>query len=362
MDIKDYLYAIRRRLWLPIALPLVAALVTAGFIYLQPERYQATATVVVPALSNHGYSTSAVTQYVSTFKDVLVSPQVVNPVSAQTGDKRSDLRAGLTANTVTASSNIILVTYTGPNRKTVQAVAQAAAIDALDVLLGPSLAAAEIEVGNSQKTLNDADQALADFATQSGSLFPDLDYKLKVEQLSQFQLNYAQATLAHDRNRIRGLLPIIKDRTDKLAKFAPIVIQYQNLKDMQSSAQAVNSKSQIDLNSAKAAIASDHDARAVTVNFNGHISRLPEILRYAGVAAGVALLLSLGYIVLMEFLQPAGTPLPAGSDWRSAIIPGWARPRGRVAAAVAAGRTKLGVGRDKPGPPPPLNGNGAAGR
>jgi len=360
LDIKDYLYAIRRRLWLPVALALIAALVTAVFIYLQPERYQATTTVVVPALSNHGYSTSAVTQYVSTYKDVLVSPQVVNPVSALTGEKRSDLRAGLSANTVTASSNIILVTYTGPNKKTVQAVAQAAAIDALDVLLGPSVSAAEIEVANSQKTLNDADQALADFATQSGSLFPDLDYKLQVEQLSQFQLNYAQAKLAGDKNRLRGLLPIIKDRTDKLAKFAPIVIQYQNLKDKQTSAQAVNSKSQIDLNNAKAAIASDHDARAVTVNFNGHISRIPEILRYAGVAAGVALLLALGYLVLMEFLQPAGAPLASGSDWRQAIIPGW-RPRVRVAAAVGAGTTKLRAGADKP-PPPPLNGNGSAGR
>ncbi len=85
MDIQDYLYAIRRRLWLPIALPLVAALVTAGFIYIQPEKYQATATVVVPALSAKGYSTSAVTQYVSTYKDVLASSQVIDRVSQETG-------------------------------------------------------------------------------------------------------------------------------------------------------------------------------------------------------------------------------------------------------------------------------------
>jgi hypothetical protein len=156
-------------------------------------------------------------------------------------------------------------------------------------------------------------------------------------------------------------VPIIKDRTAKLAAFAPIVIQYQNLKDKQSSAQAVNSKSLIDLNNANSAVASDHATSAVTVNFNGHISRIPEILRYAGVAAGVALLLSLGYIVLMEFLQPAGTPLASGSDWRTAIIPGW-RPRTRVAAAAGAGPARVGVGGDRPDPPPPLNGNGTAGR
>ena len=356
MDIKDYLYAIRRRLWLPVALALVAALVTAAFIYLQPERYQATATVVVPALSNHGYSTSAVTQYVSTYRDVLVSPQVVNPVSTLTGEKRSDLRAGLSANTVTASSNIIVVTYTGPNKKTVQAAAQAAAIDALDVLLGPSVSAGEIEVANGQKMLNDADQALADYAKLSGSLFPDVDYKLQVEQLAQFQLNYEQAKLAGDTKRVKGLTNIIQARTTKLVALADTVIHYQGLKEKQSSAQAVSSKALIDLNAANAAVASDHAASAVAVNFNGHISRIPEILRYAGVAAGVALLLALAYLVLMEFLSPAGTPLASGADWRQAIIPGWGL-RTRVRAAVPA-VTPGGI--DKPDPPPPMN--GAAGR
>ncbi|MEA2643683.1 MAG: hypothetical protein QOG08_709, partial [Chloroflexota bacterium] len=87
-----------------------------------------------------------------------------------------------------------------------------------------------------------------------------------------------------------------------------------------------------------------------------HISRIPEVVRYAGVAAGVALLLALGYLVLMEFLQPAGTAVASGADWREAIIPGWGR-RARVGAAVPA--ISSGSGPAAPDPPP-LNGSGTA--
>ena len=349
LDIKDYLYAIRRRLWLPIALAVVAALLTAAFIFVQPEKYQASATVIVPALSAKGYSTSAVTQYVSTYKDVLISVPVVDQVSGQTGEPKGDIAAGLTASTATSSSNIILVTYTGPNKSTVQDVVRFAAIDALDAILAPQVSAAVAETVSSQKALQVANQKIADFTTKTGVLFPDVDYKVLSQELSQLKVQLGEARFANDSKRIKGLTAFIAQRQAELVILASQVIEFQGLQEEQGSAQAVNNKAQVDLNAAYAAVASDHDATTVSVKGLGHISRIPEMLRFGAVAAGVALLLSLLYLALMEFLQPSGTALASGSDWRQAIIPGWRPRRAGPPVAVAAGTRPGAV--DKPNPP-----------
>jgi Chain length determinant protein len=350
LDIRDYLYAIRRRLWLPITLGVLAALLTAGFIFIQPEKYQASATVIVPALSAKGYSTSAVTQYVSTYKDVLVSVPVVNQVSTQTGESKSDLVSGLTAATATASSNIILVTYTGPKKSTVQDVVSFAAIDALDAILAPQVSASKAETVNGQNQLKLANQTLSDFTARTGLLFPDVDYKVKSQELSQLQVQLLESRLANDAKRIRGLTKVVAERQAELVTLASQVIEFQSLQDARLSAQAVNNKAQVDFSAANAAVASDHDPSSVVVKPLGHVSRIPEMLRFAGVAAGVALLLALGYLLLMEFLAPAATPLASGSDSRKAITPGWGRRAG-VPVAVTAGATKADV-LDKPDPPP----------
>ena len=309
-DIKDYLYAIRRRLWLPVAVPLAAALITGGILYLQPEQYQATATVVVPALSAKGYSTSAVTQYFSTYKDVLVSAPVINQVNASTGESKNNLAAGLSANVVTASSNIIEVTYTGPRKGNVQLVAQTAAMDALDVLVAPQLSAATSELSTAQSTLSDANSKLTEFDNQTGYIFPEDEYKYQSQELSALIVQLQQANLAGDRSRIKGLSQVIDKRQKDLLKLAPIVIQWRNLDQAINAAQTEYNHAVIDLNLVNAQIASDHDPRTITVKNQGHISRVPTVLRFGGVAAGVALLLALGFIVFMEFFRPAVAQIP----------------------------------------------------
>jgi hypothetical protein len=327
-------------------------LLTGAFIYIQPEKYQATATVVVPALSAKGYSTSAVTQYVSTFKDVLTSAQVIDPINLRIGEPKSDLVAGLTASTATASSNIIQITYTGRNKKTVQPVAYNAAVFAMDALLAPQVAAARTGVANSLAALQLADQNLKDFTARTGLLFPVDDYRLKAQELAAFEAQLTQAKLAGDKPRIRGLTPVVANYQAQLVTLSAQVIQWQSLDEQHLSAQAEYNKASIDLNAANAAVASDEDPSAVSVKFAGHVSRLPEIVRFAGVAAGVALLLSLGYLVFMEFLHPAVPSVATGGGLMSAIRPVARRPSRRVPAGV----TKVGSGATKvvdPGTTPP---------
>jgi hypothetical protein len=357
LDIKDYLYAIRRRLWLPVTLAVLAALLTAGFIFIQPEKYQASATVIVPSLSGKGYSTSAVTQYVSTYKDVLISVPVVDQVNGQTGESKSDLLSGLTSSTGTASSNIILVTYTGPKKSTVQDVVRFAAIDALDAILAPQESAAVAETVNSEKALQLADQKIADYTSSIQVLFPDVEYKVKSQELSQLELQLGESRAAGNSPRIKFLGPEIARRQAALVTLASQVVVFQGLEDSRLSAQAVNNKAQVDLSAANAAVASDHDPSSVVVKSLGHVSRIPEMLRFGAVAAGVALLLALGYLVLMEFLAPAGSQLAKGADWRQAIIPGWGR-RAAVPVAVTAGTKPETINK----PRPPMKNKNGSGR
>lgn len=315
MSISNYLWAIRRRLWLPIAAPLLAAAVTAGFLYIQPESYQALATVIVPSLSVKGYSTSAVTQYVSSFKDVLTSAPVVAQVSQDTGASKKDLVAGLSATTNTASSNVILVTFTGRRRSQVVAVAQAAAIDSLDALLRPQQQKGQLEETASQTALDTATQAVSQFALLSGHLFPDVDYKIKSSEVSALEVQLLQAKLANDKARVRGLTPIVNARIAALKVLAADVIQYQALVQARTGAESAHTRAVIDLNSVNAEVASDHAVGSVTVSFLGHVSRLPVILRFSAVAAAVALLLALGLVILLEFVRPTPLPVPYSSPF-----------------------------------------------
>src|SRR2546423_10092667 len=50
MEIKDHLALIRRRLWIIILVPLLAAGATVGLVLQQPQTYSATATVAVPGV------------------------------------------------------------------------------------------------------------------------------------------------------------------------------------------------------------------------------------------------------------------------------------------------------------------------
>src|ERR1700676_873131 len=151
MEIKDYLRAIRRWLWMPIVLPPLAGQGTGVLLLKQPLQYQADATVVVPAVSARGFSTSAAAQYVATFKDVLISAPLVSEVSKATGVPTKDLVSGLTASTVTASSNIIHVVYIGYQKNNATRggglrVVDLATRDTLDIVAQPQLQQAQAAV------------------------------------------------------------------------------------------------------------------------------------------------------------------------------------------------------------------------
>ena len=169
MEIRDYLRAIRRILWLVIAIPIVAGLLVGGFIELQPSDYQANASAVVPAITANGISQSAASQYTSTFKDVLTSSQVIPSVSQKFNIPQPELVTGLTSSTTTASSNLINVVLIGKKGQNLVGAVREATIETMNAIAAPQKQEALTEVADAATLLAQAqspDQQLRPYVQQ----------------------------------------------------------------------------------------------------------------------------------------------------------------------------------------------------
>lgn len=313
MEIRDYLRSIRRWLWLPIALPLVAAALTGVLLERQPSQYQANATVIVPAVSAKGFSTSAASQYVATFKDVLISQPIVDKVSKATGVPTKELVNGLSASTVSTSSNIIHVVFLGLKGENTTQVVRVATIDTLDAVAQPQLIQAQNSVSAAQGQLAQANAAITQWEATTGLILPQQQFTTQQAELNQLVLQLAQAHLANDTARATALQTVITQRQAQLTTLATQVTQYTDLSDARQSALGVRDKAAQDITDAEALLSADHNASTVQVQNVGRVPKLGNTIKFAGIAFAVALILALAFILLLELMR-AGRPQTAAAS------------------------------------------------
>jgi len=319
VEIRDYLRAIRRVLWLVIAVPIVAALLVGGFIETQPSSYQANAYAVVPAITANGISQSAASQYADTFKDVLTSQQVIPVVAQKYGISQSELVDGLSSSTTTASSNLITVVLVGKrtNDKQPQPLEQAvreATVDTLNAIAEPQLVQAQNEVTNAQTLLATADTAITNFDATYGNVSPQVSYNDEQGVLTNWEAQLQTAILNGDAKRITALNALITNTKNTLAQLGTAVEEYQPLANAQSAAIAASDHASSDLNAAKALIATDSAPGTVLTKNVGRLSKLSDVIKFAGIASALALLMMLGLILILELMRSGKRQdVPAGS-------------------------------------------------
>jgi hypothetical protein len=311
MEIRDYLRAIRRILPLLIILPIVAAVITGYFLEKQPSKYQANATVVVPAISGNGTSQSAASQYVDTFKDVLVSVQIVGPVSQKFNIPKSELVTGLSADTVTASSNIIHVTLTGLDKQNLTGAVREATVETMDAIAAPGLIQAKNEVASSQLLLTTANNDIANWAAANGNYAPQLQYNNEQSALNNQEINLTKAQLSGDKALVGVYTANITKLKQQLAVYAEQLTAYQALGNAQSAALAAHDHAEQVLVNAQALIATDQDPSTVTVVNVGRLSKLSDVIKFAGIAFALALLMLLGLILILELMRSGRRPVAA---------------------------------------------------
>jgi hypothetical protein len=368
VEIRDYLRAIRRVLWLVIAVPIVAGLLVGGFIELQPSSYEADAYAVVPALTANGISQSAASQYASTFKDVLTSESVIPDVSQKFGIPQSELVTGLSSSTTTASSNLITVTLIGKHGQNLVGAVREATIETMDAIAYPQTVEAQNEVTNSATRLQQANTAINSFDAQYGNASPQIAYNDEQSTLSNQEALLQTAKIDNDAPREAILNTIITQTQSKLAQLALALQAYTPLQEAQSAAIAANDHALSDQVAAQALLATDSAAGTVLTKDVGRLSKLSDVIKFAGIGFALALLMMLGLILILELMRSGKRQAaPAGSEQGSFA---WAppasqtRPTGPPAApAMAAAPAPAAGARDpwRASPPastPPADGDG----
>jgi hypothetical protein len=303
MEIRDYLRAIRRILPLLIILPIVAAAITGGFLELQPSKYQANATVVVPAISGNGSSQSAVSQYVSTFKDVLISEPVVSSVSRKFNIPVSELTAGLSASTITASSNVIHVVLVGTHSQNLTAAVREATVESLDAIAQPRLVQAQNELTTSQGWLNTANAAISTFDATTLNPSPLAKYNAAQSKLSSLDTSLIAAQINNDKLHIAPLQSAIATLTPEVAKDALQLQQWTALNDTNVAALSAHNHAAQALVAAEALVATDSAPGTVTTVDVGRLSKLADTIKFAAIAFALALLMLLGLLLILELMR-----------------------------------------------------------
>jgi capsular polysaccharide biosynthesis protein len=364
MEIRDYLRAIRRILPLLIILPIVAAAITGFFLEKQPSKYEATATVVVPAISGNGTSQSAASQYVDTFKDVLVSEQVVPNVSQKFKIPVSELVAGLSADTVTASSNIIHVTLVGLDHQNLTGAVREATVESMDAIARPSVTEAENEVTNSQTLLTNAQTAINNFIAAKNNADPPTTFANAQKQLNNEIAELQLFTLNGDKAKAAQMTTTIAAQRQVVETAGQDLQQWQSLSDAQAAAISANNHAQTALVSAQSLVKTDEDPSTVTVVNNGRLSKLSDVIKFAGIAFALALLMLLGLILILELMRsgrrPATTVATEQGSFAWASAPpasSQAETSAPMAPAPAGSPRELWPG----GSPPPSPGTVASG-
>ena len=305
MEIRDYLRQIRRYLWLVIAIPVIAALVTGGFMELRPSVYQADASVVVPAITASGFSQSAASQYVDTFKDVIVSQPVLNDVFQKYNIPVDELASGLSASTVTPSSNIINVVLLGKDKQNLIGAVHEATVDTLNAIAAPRLAQAKLAVADANTLVEQANANYDTWVTATGDVSPQLQFNGYLTQLNLQTANYQVAKAHGDAKAMAAASALITYYQAKVNTYGAYLQQYAGLQQAQAAARAASDHAASELIDAQALVTTDAAPGTVSTHSVGRLSKLADTIKFAGIAFAIALLMLLGLLLILELMRPA---------------------------------------------------------
>ena len=159
MEIADYIKMIRKRAWVVLLIPMLAAFLMTAIIFSRPTEYSATATVGAPWLVSNApgdtYATAnGAQQFVADFTAAISIPPVVDAVADATGASPDSIMQNVTTTPI-GESTLIEVRYVGANRGEAEPVARAVALVTLRFLFRPSVvAASELDEGSSSQSLS----------------------------------------------------------------------------------------------------------------------------------------------------------------------------------------------------------------
>lgn len=308
MEIADYLEAARRRLWILVLVPVLAAGAALAYGLMSPKTYSATATVLSPSLVGTPYSQfigpQANAQFVSAFSASAKDPTVLAQTSRDTGTRGSNLSSNVTVAQVGASSNVML-TYSGEKRTASQPVAQALASNALTNIYSAQGRIADVQVDSAKKALDAANKALNAYVVKVGVANPPAAYQAAVGQVAWLQ--QTQATFAAEGNSdsamaIKGSITAAQKRASTIgATLTP----YNNLLSAQTLATTSYESVLGDQRQAQAQAAAAADPGVIQTSAASPDMTGSSIFKLVIPVFGAAVLLAVILLAVIEFIGAA---------------------------------------------------------
>jgi uncharacterized protein involved in exopolysaccharide biosynthesis len=308
MEIKDHLALIRRRLWLVVLVPLLAAVATAGLVLRQPQEYVATATVAVPGLvggqdPQFGGSTGN-KAFVANFLAVVHSRAIAEAVSAQTKISVDAIFAG-TATLPVGDSSVVTVTYRTDRKATADPVVTALATKSLAFMFDPRLTVAATTraqgaVDSANKAVTDSHAGINAFVAETKLANPSQDYQVKAQQISTLEEQAVAAASRGEADASAKIAAAAVAMKPQLATLGGLVARYNGLTETKQRALAQLDDAQKGLSTAIAQPAAVDPASAVSVSATTSVARLQSAAQKAVAAAAAAFFLVLLALFSLE--------------------------------------------------------------
>jgi capsular polysaccharide biosynthesis protein len=316
VEIGNYLSVIRRRLWILLLVPLLAAGGVVAWQLREPARYEATATVAAPTV----LGTSTVSPYlggggskafVADFGAAITSPLIVGRVAEETGARAADVKNGIVAGSI-GDSSLVQVTYRTARQDQAARVAQSAASHTIRFLFQTQVTLARKTVGEAQKAIDKVNSDLAAFYKKTGQVLPDETYRIKAQQVSDLERTQASAEAGGESSTATALESRIDERKKELAALAPQVAEYQALVDRKEQALTRINLLEEGLERAQAQYNAADPRVVVTVGQVEKVAIVPELIKTAAPAFAAGLVLAVCIVLLLELV----TRRPQADDLR----------------------------------------------
>lgn len=321
MELTDYLRAMGKRFFILLALPAVAAAIAFTILIVQPTQFSAKATVRLPVPTDA--ASSVITQANSDFSEALSSSATTTATSKATGVAPDAVSSGVSV-AQSGGSRFIEVTFTTSRKRDAAKVVASAAKAALTDLLQPETTLKQKAFDEAQAQYDAARAKLSD-ASAGGATLPDDQYRQKIAQVGQLQVQLLQAQATngtadpfghpiHNDQAIQTFSDAIAAGQADLTRLEGEIVKSRPIQDAVTNALTNLGAAQRNLDEAKAPEAGVDAPGTITVTPATKIDKTKELLKTLGVVVAVAVVLSVALLVLLELLRPSSRRERRGAD------------------------------------------------
>jgi hypothetical protein len=333
-------------------LPVLAGGAAFAIVSQEPQQYEASMIVTIP--SSISETDGALTVYSDNFQETIGTEKVLRAVSRDVGIPAGILDAGITA-TRLKRSILIEVTFTGEGSGKAGQVVSKAARYTLEELAKPKVAAAKAAVTLARSRYDRVRAATYRFYRSTGLVIPVEVYTTKLSELSQLERAYEevldeppvvdsfersttqtnsttqtsspgrpanQGTVSDQNERRREQMARIANQAanrrkaaalqlkiarlkQELASLRPKVLRYRELEAEATGSLSLLTAAQKDLLDASNLAAASSSPLTLSKAVVTPIPRPQVIARGVGVSMGLAFVLAIGLLAVLELLWPS---------------------------------------------------------